>query len=110
MTIRTTHTLVDLPITPRAFNEIATALRAAGYSHAFLDGGRVDMTGIAVTGSGEESCARCSCVVRPDPRERPVLCTDCAPHYDESACDHVNEREIAGGFLECDECGRQVPA
>lgn len=45
---RTTHTLADLPLSAAAYEEIATALRAAGYSHAFLEGGRIDMSGIAV--------------------------------------------------------------
>lgn len=55
MTIRTTHTYVELEICEPAYREIRAKLFAAGYSHAFEIGdskehgrGPIDMTGIAV--------------------------------------------------------------
>lgn len=49
--MRTTHTFVQLALSPAVFREIYDKLRAAGYMHAFIhDGERliIDMHGIAV--------------------------------------------------------------
>jgi len=48
MRIGTTHTYVILEIDPEAFTEIHNKLLAAGYSHAFMPDGEIDMTGIAL--------------------------------------------------------------
>lgn len=46
---RQTHTVAELPLSPSAYDEIAAALRAAGYDHVFLEDGLIDMSGIGVT-------------------------------------------------------------
>lgn len=43
-----TYTVVELEISPEAFNEIAAKLRAADYGHAFMSDHEIDMTGIAI--------------------------------------------------------------
>ena len=48
MSIRQTHTYVELEISRAAWDEIAGQLRAAGYGHAFVDEETIDMSGIAV--------------------------------------------------------------
>jgi hypothetical protein len=47
--IRSTHTYARLPLSPQAYEEIATKLRTAGYDHAFIGNGDIDMHGIAVS-------------------------------------------------------------
>ena len=48
--IRTTHTYAELPISQRAWNEIAGKLKAAGYDHVFnREGNCIDMSGIGLT-------------------------------------------------------------
>lgn len=49
MGIRQTHTYVELELSAAAYDEIARTLRAAGYDHAFMDDGTIDMHGIGVT-------------------------------------------------------------
>ena len=51
MTIRQTHTYAVLEVSPAAYREIRGALEAAGYAHAFHQGGDgevIDMHGIAL--------------------------------------------------------------
>ncbi|MGV3617922.1 MAG: hypothetical protein ACO1SV_21565 [Fimbriimonas sp.] len=51
----TSRTFAKLSLSPLAYYEIATALRAAGYNHAFRpfdDEGAIDMQGIAVVSNG----------------------------------------------------------
>lgn len=43
MTIRSTHTYAELEVSPAAYEEIAAKLRAAGYDHAFMENGAIDM-------------------------------------------------------------------
>jgi len=43
-----THTVAILELNTSAFGEIASKLREAGYDHAFIDDGVIDMTGIGV--------------------------------------------------------------
>jgi hypothetical protein len=43
-----TYTVATLELSPTAFDEIAEKLKAAGYGHAFMPGGSIDMSGIAV--------------------------------------------------------------
>ena len=43
-----TRTYAVLELSAAAWDEIATKLRAAGYDHAFMEGGEIDMHGIAV--------------------------------------------------------------
>jgi hypothetical protein len=43
-----THTYAILDLSPEAFEEISTKLKAAGYDHAFMSDGEIDMHGIAV--------------------------------------------------------------
>lgn len=42
-----TYTFAELTVSPETFAEIAEALKAAGYDHAFHEG-RIDMNGIAL--------------------------------------------------------------
>lgn len=46
--MRSTHTYAVLGISQDAYDEIRAKLQAAGYQHAFMDGGEIDMYGIAV--------------------------------------------------------------
>lgn len=48
MSIKQTHTYVELEISKAAYDEIAGKLRAAGYHHVFTDGGAIDMHGLAL--------------------------------------------------------------
>lgn len=50
MTLRTTHTFVELPLSRPAYEEIRSKLKAAGYEHCFVRGSdAIDMHGLAVT-------------------------------------------------------------
>jgi hypothetical protein len=53
MHLRTTHTYVELELSPAAYDEIAGKLKAADYGHAFMDDGAIDMHGLAVTRAPE---------------------------------------------------------
>jgi hypothetical protein len=43
------YTFAELEISAAAYDEIAARLRAADYGHVFLDGGLMDMHGIALS-------------------------------------------------------------
>lgn len=60
MTIRQTHTFAELELSKAAYDEIATKLRAAGYDHAFIDDGIIDMHGIGVTVEEGSELLRCT--------------------------------------------------
>lgn len=47
--MRSTHTYVELEVSPAAYEEIAGNLRAAGYGHVFGADGEIDMHGLALT-------------------------------------------------------------
>ena len=50
MILRTTHTFVELPLSPAAYDEIRGKLKEAGYEHCFFRGeDTIDMHGLAVT-------------------------------------------------------------
>lgn len=49
MAIRQTHTYATLEVSHAAYNEVEKLLRAAGYGHAFMPDGAIDMHGIALT-------------------------------------------------------------
>lgn len=49
MTARQTHTYALLEVSAASYDEIKTKLQAAGYGHAFLSNGTIDMHGIGVT-------------------------------------------------------------
>lgn len=55
--MKSTHTYVILPLSPAAFKEVETELRAAGYDHAFDkdDNGAVtiDLDGLAAQSTGD---------------------------------------------------------
>lgn len=57
--MRSTHTYVILPLSPAAFKEVETELRAAGYDHAFDkdENGAVvmDLHGLAAQSTGDAS-------------------------------------------------------
>lgn len=56
---RVTHTYAELEISPAAYDEIAKALRAAGYDHVFHgppDAGVIDMNGIGLLRQTPERC------------------------------------------------------
>lgn len=44
-----THTYVEMELDGDAYDMIAKKMRDAGYDQAFLEGGAIDMRGIAVT-------------------------------------------------------------
>jgi hypothetical protein len=46
--MRVTHTTVQMPLSPAAFDEIKNKLLEGGYSHVFLSENEMDMTGISV--------------------------------------------------------------
>jgi hypothetical protein len=48
-----THTLAKLELSKAAYDEIATKLIDAGYQHAFLEDGLIDMDGIGVAPAEE---------------------------------------------------------
>lgn len=52
MGVKQTHTYAELGLSRAAYDEIAAALRAAGYDHAFMEDGTIDMHGIGVTCAG----------------------------------------------------------
>lgn len=52
--LRQTHTVVELALSGTAFKEIENNLRAAGYTHAFMPGGEIDMSGICVSIDADE--------------------------------------------------------
>lgn len=56
--MKSTHTVATLNVSKVAFDEIADLLRDAGYSHVFLDGNVIDMTGIGLTHELEEETPR----------------------------------------------------
>lgn len=47
--MRTTRTYAILELSPAAYEEIAKKLRDAGYGHAFMEEGVIDMFGIGVS-------------------------------------------------------------
>lgn len=49
MGVRQTHTYAELELSKAAYDEIAKKLRDAGYDHAFMEDGTIDMHGIGVT-------------------------------------------------------------
>src|SRR3546814_19413342 len=49
-----TYSFATLDISRRAYDEIARKLRAAGYEHAFLKDGLIDMQGIGLQPSSQE--------------------------------------------------------
>lgn len=46
--MKSTHTIATLEVSQAAHDEICIALEAAGYQHAFLEDGLLDMTGIGL--------------------------------------------------------------
>jgi hypothetical protein len=48
MALTHTHTVATLAVSLGAYDEIAALLRAAGYGHAFVDDGVIDMSGIGL--------------------------------------------------------------
>lgn len=49
MPIRQTHTYAELGLSRPAYDEIKRKLEDAGYQHAFMEDGTIDMHGIGVT-------------------------------------------------------------
>lgn len=48
MGLTTTHTYAELEVSAEAYAEIEGKLREAGYDHAFMDDGTIDMHGIGI--------------------------------------------------------------
>lgn len=44
-----THTVVELEVSRESYSEIRYLLMKAGYDHCILDGGAIDLSGIALT-------------------------------------------------------------
>lgn len=53
-----THTIVELGLSLEAYEEIKAKLTKAGYQHAFMEDGTIDMTGIGVS-TDLKWCERC---------------------------------------------------
>lgn len=49
MGVRQTHTYAELGLSQTAYDEIKRKLADAGYQHAFMEDGAIDMHGISVT-------------------------------------------------------------
>ena len=45
---RSTYTYASLEVSPGAYDEIRSKLEAAGYGHAFMEDGTIDMHGIGI--------------------------------------------------------------
>jgi hypothetical protein len=59
-----THSIALLEISQKAWGEIAEKLREAGYDHAFVTDGVIDMHGIGIKAGKETEpthCQQCSC-------------------------------------------------
>lgn len=52
MGITATHTYAELVVSKAAYDEIRALLKTAGYGHAFMDDGTIDMHGIGLTREG----------------------------------------------------------
>lgn len=52
--MRSTHTYAELRLSPAAYKEIAEKLKEAGYDHAFMENGVIDMHGIGVSNEDPE--------------------------------------------------------
>lgn len=50
-----TYTLAELEVSAETYNEIKQKLEEAGYDHAFLDNGLINMKGIALKKGTENS-------------------------------------------------------
>jgi hypothetical protein len=62
------HTIATLAISPAAFDEIASKLRAAGYAHVFGANGVIDMSGIGLETTWKPVGApACTCLSRTGP-------------------------------------------
>lgn len=63
--VRTTHTHVEMQLSPAAYDEIAGKMREAEYDHAFVhengvdEHAAIDMQGIAVTRAQSVICKSC---------------------------------------------------
>lgn len=83
MGLNATHTYAELELSQAAYDEIKTKLLAAGYGHALMDGGTINMHGIGVTREPAE------------PRDDPT-CTHGVPlHQDCHKCEmaHLEQGE-----------------
>lgn len=58
MGVRQTHTYVELELSQSAYDEVRRKLAEAGYDHAFMDDGAIDMHGLGVTRA--ETAVRCT--------------------------------------------------
>lgn len=55
MNLNVTHTFVELELSRAAYDEIAAKLREAGYDHAFMEDGAIDMHGMGITRQESEA-------------------------------------------------------
>ena len=62
MAIRQTHTYAELLVPAEVYDVVARKLREAGYDHAFMEDGTIDMHGIGL-------CAPCSYCTNREPCE-----------------------------------------
>lgn len=54
-----THTYAVLPVPKEFYDFVENFLKEAGYEHAFLENGCIDMHGIAL--KAEQACRECGC-------------------------------------------------
>ena len=56
--MRSTHTIAHLDVSREAYQEIAAKLMRAGYDHAFLPDGVIDMHGIGLVEVAKQELSR----------------------------------------------------
>lgn len=76
MRLTGTHTLALLALSPAAYAEVRDKLAAAGYHHAFAEGGLVDMSGIGIVDSAK-ICGECGISLDTCESSAHKCCPDC---------------------------------
>lgn len=104
MNMRGTHTFVLMELSESAYAEVATALRDAGYDHAFGEAGALDMQGIAVT--------KVAAPTHPLPVDNNAGAEDTrarVAEFFEAAAGQSQEQENIQFFIDCAENIREAP-
>lgn len=96
-----THTFAELEISDTAYNEIRSKLESAGYEHAFMDDGAIDMHGIGVKKKAKP----------PEP-EKTHSCprrVESAIHRQAAEGEHLDYYHERDGVQCCSFCGSMNP-
>lgn len=128
-----TYTFVDLAVSRRAFDEIATKLREAKYDHCFHGDDQIDMHGLALVPDSDEviptpaegaptrekeieKCGNCAnwdwhiadeanCKLKQHRVTRNGWCQSWAPQGPREDASHVPPMRMLAGLLDCAKCG-----